>query len=433
MLVLAHGVGEPEDLPISYTSAMVGGAWVLTFTFAVVFFAWRTPRFTADAPGRPLPPWLVTVIDSRPVRAGVAGVALLLTAWILLAAFFGPNTDENPFPGNVYVLLWVGMPVLSLLIGPIWRVVSPTRTIHTALHRRQADRYPHEWGYWPAAIGLFAFTWLELASPSPDSVPVLRVWLLIYVVFMLAGGFITGPLWFRRADPFDTYSVVASRLSPFRRNRATGVPVAGNPMNTLLTMPVRPGTLAVLAVLLGSTAFDSFTEFPQWKSFADRDDATDVAAASLALLGFVLIVATTFWLAAQATGGVDSRRRGELPGKMAHSLIPIAVGYVLAHYASYLVDRGQDAVIALGDPLDRGWNVLWLRDIQPEHVFAEHPGLLAGTKVVFVLAGHIIAVFAAHDRALGLLPRAHQRTGQLAMMLTMVAYTFLGLYLLLGG
>jgi hypothetical protein len=432
MPVLAHGVGEPEDLPISYTWAMIGGAWVLTFTFAVVFLAWRTSRFTADAPGRPLPSWLATAIDSRLVRAGVAGAALLLAAWLLLAAFFGPRAASNPFPGAVYVLLWVGLPLLSLLIGPVWRVLSPTRTIHTMLNRREVDRYPREWGYWPAAVGLFAFTWLELASPDPDSIPVLRVWLLVYIAIMLAGGFITGPKWFRRADPFDAYSVVASRLSPFRRN-STGVPIAGNPMNTLLTMPVRPGTLAVLAVLLGSTAFDSFTDFPAWKSFADRDDPADIVAASVVLLGFVAIVAATFWLAAQATGGLDHARRRELPGKMAHSLIPIVIGYVLAHYASYLVDRGQDTLVALGDPFDHGWNVLWLSNIQPAHAFAAHPGLLAGTKVVCVLGGHIIAVFAAHDRALQLLPRAHQRTGQLTMMLTMVGYTFLGLYLLLGG
>ena len=43
------------------------------------------------------------------------------------------------------------------------------------------------------------------------------------------------------------------------------------------------------------------------------------------------------------------------------------------------------------------------------------------------------AVIAAHDRALGLLPAGHQLTGQLAMMLVMVGYTFTGLYLLFGG
>ena len=40
---------------------------------------------------------------------------------------------------------------------------------------------------------------------------------------------------------------------------------------------------------------------------------------------------------------------------------------------------------------------------------------------------------AAHDRALQLLPKRHQVTGQLAMMLVMVGYTFTGLYLLFGG
>ena len=62
-----------------------------------------------------------------------------------------------------------------------------------------------------------------------------------------------------------------------------------------------------------------------------------------------------------------------------------------------------------------------------------HPAVLATLKVGFVVAGHIAGVIAAHDRALRLLPRGHQLTGQLAMMLVMVGYTFMGLYLLFGG
>ena len=59
--------------------------------------------------------------------------------------------------------------------------------------------------------------------------------------------------------------------------------------------------------------------------------------------------------------------------------------------------------------------------------------MLASLKVGFVLAGHVAGVVAAHDRALRLLPAGHQLTGQLAMMLVMVGYTFTGLYLLFGG
>ena len=137
---------------------------------------------------------------------------------------------------------------------------------------------------------------------------------------------------------------------------------------------------------------------------------------------FAGVVAATFWLAARATGGVDREQRRELPGQMAHSLIPIVVGYVFAHYLTYLVERGQQTVIALTGI-----------DADVNYFLSLHPSLLATIKVGCVVAGHIAGVIAAHDRALHLLPKAHQLTGQLAMMLVMVGYTFTGLYLLFGG
>jgi hypothetical protein len=135
----------------------------------------------------------------------------------------------------------------------------------------------------------------------------------------------------------------------------------------------------------------------------------------------------------RATGGVDRATRRQLPGLMAHSLIPIVIGYVFAHYLTYLVERGQQTVIQLADPLGRGWNPLGLSDAHVSYVLSMHPTLLATLKVCFVLGGHIAGVIAAHDKALWLLPKRHQVTGQLAMMLVMVGYTFTGLYLLFGG
>ena len=79
---------------------------------------------------------------------------------------------------------------------------------------------------------------------------------------------------------------------------------------------------------------------------------------------------------------------------------------------------GQGSVFcALGDP-------------SISYVLSEHTSTLAALKVTFVVAGHVLAVVAAHDRALVLLPRAHRLSGQLAMLVLMVAYTFTGLYLL---
>ena len=50
-----------------------------------------------------------------------------------------------------------------------------------------------------------------------------------------------------------------------------------------------------------------------------------------------------------------------------------------------------------------------------------------------VVTGHVLGVMAAHDRAITLLPRRLQLTGQLPLLLVMVFYTVTGLYLLFGA
>jgi hypothetical protein len=83
--------------------------------------------------------------------------------------------------------------------------------------------------------------------------------------------------------------------------------------------------------------------------------------------------------------------------------------------------------------LGRGWNLLGLAHLHVGYVLSLHPTVLAVIKVLCVVTGHIVAVIAAHDKALRLLPAGHQLTGQLTMMLVMVSYTFTGLYLLFSA
>ncbi len=255
--VLAHGVGGSTDLPIPYTYALIGAAWALTFTFAVVAFAWRKPRFDPTKPGRPLPRWVTTATDAPVTGWALAAAGLLFAAWVTMAALFGRH-DDNPLPGAFYVLLWVGLVAASLAVGPVWRAISPIRTVYRVLRMAglpPGRGYPRRFGYWPAVFGLFAFVWLELASPDPGSLAAIKLWLWVYVVVTLTGAIACGDRWFGRADPFEVYSVVASRFSPFRRNAKSGRIEVGNPFDHLPSLPVRPGTVTVLAVLLGSTAF----------------------------------------------------------------------------------------------------------------------------------------------------------------------------------
>jgi hypothetical protein len=448
--LFAHGVGGSTDLPVPLSYALIGAVWALVFTFAVIVVAWKTPKFDPAKPGRALPQWVTRAVDSAVVRWVFAALAAVFTAWVAAAAIWGPQDSDNALPGVFYVLLWVGLVAASIAVGPLWRVISPARTLNRLFgfrRRQHTDRearrtYPSRWGYWPAALGLFAFVWLELASPDPGSLTAIKIWILVYAVVMLVGALAFGSRWFARADPFEVYSVAASRLSPFRRNGATGRVVVGNPLDHLPSMPVRPGTLAVLAVLLGSTAFDSFSAAPAFRNGVDRnaasvplvDDAMGGALLrSVGLLFFVVVVGVTFSVAARATGGVTREQRRQLPGRLAHCLIPIVVGYIFAHYLSYLVERGQETVVRLADPLGRGWHLLGLDSGDVVYFLSLNPTLLWTIKVGCVVFGHILGVVAAHDQALRILPSGHQLIGQLAMMLTMVAYTLTGLYLLFGG
>jgi hypothetical protein len=443
--LVAHGLGGSSDLPVPYAFSVIGAAWALTATFALVAFAWKRPRFDPDNPTRPLPDPVTSFVDSRVTRAVTAALALAFTGWVLLAGLYGPQDQNNALLGVFYVLLWVGLVAVSLLFGPVWRVISPVRTIYALLQGitpKPPLTCPESWGYRPAAVGLFAFVWMELASPNPAALPWVKTWLVLYTVVLLVGAWLCGQRWFARADPFEVYSMAVSRLSPLRRDAKTRKIAIGNPFDHLLSLPVRPGVVAVLAVLLGSTAFDSFSSSATWRNFADgiarsiHNVPVPVSLCTLrtaGLLLFVMVVATTFSLAARASGGLDRDQRRAMPGELAHSLIPIVVGYIFAHYLSYLIERGQQAVIALADPLGEDWNLLGLGHLHVAYVLSLHPTVLAVIKVTSVVTGHIVAVIAAHDKALRLLPSGHQLTGQLTMMLVMVGYTFTGLYLLFSA
>ena len=368
----AHGVGGPSDLPVPLLYSIVGATWALTLSFVVLVFAWREPRFSAEPDQvRARRPWL-------------AVVGLLVAGWV--AFLLGPEERAATGLRAVYIYLWVGLVPLALLFGHVWRDLSPWRTFQAVVGRatRHPDgwaRYPDALGYWPAATGIFSFVWLELASPDPSSVAAVRTWVALYAGAMVVGGIVFGPRWFDRADPFDVYSTLVARLGRWR----------------LASLPTAPGLVPLLATLVGSTAFDSFTGTAYWQG-ADRT----VLQSSLWLLGFCATVAILFALAAMATGGVTLRERLLLPRLYAHSLAPIAVGYVLAHYVTLLVD-----------------------------VLSAYPTPLAVVKVLFVVTGHVLAVVAAHDCALRVLPTGNRLTGQLGMLLLMVAITYTGLFLLL--
>ena len=166
-----------------------------------------------------------------------------------------------------------------------------------------------------------------------------------------------------------------------------------------------------------------------------QSNEVDVTRLGTALMVVIILVVGTTFTVASMTTAVDARRsaRKELPRRLAHSLVPIIVGYMIAHYLTFLVEYGQQTLIQMSDPVGSGANLFGTADMEVNYWLSQNPTVLASIKVLAIVVGHVLGVMAAHDRAISLLPRRHHVVGQLALLAAMVGYTFMGLYLLFGS
>lgn len=436
--IVAHGIGGAKDLPVSPELAIAGAVAALAVSFVVLAIAWRYPRYDEATSGRVAPAPLAFVVDSTAWRVALRVVGMVGFAYAAVAAILGQDLLTNPFFGMFYVWWWVGLVPLSVLLGPVWKAISPVRTINQLFAKVSGSdpddgvfTYPERLGHWPAAVGLFAFVWLELVYPYSTELGPVRLWCATYVALMLLGGALFGNSFYERADPFEVYSTLASKLSVWGR-RGTAL-VVRSPLANLDTVVVRPGLVAVVAVLFGSTAYDSFKDSSVWVGFIQSTTFPVFALNNLALLTFCVGVGLVFALGCVLTGVGEGLNRGELPNRFAHSVVPIILGYIVAHYLSYLVEVGQSTLILASDPLGNGSDLLGTGDLTVSYWLSYHPTLLANIKVLAVVLGHVLGVVAAHDRAVRLLPKRHQLTGQLPLLLAMVAFTVGGLYLLFAA
>jgi hypothetical protein len=437
--VLAHGVGSREDLPIPFSFALIGAAIAVLASFLVLLLLWREPRLDPVGAGRPLPAGVQRVLDSSLTRSALRALGLLATSYVVLAMVFGHDDALNPTAATVYVLFWVGVPLLSLLLGPVWRLINPIRTLQLLLARLvRADPVaglaplPRWLGYWPAALSLLSFVWLELVPrESNTTLPTLRLYFACYLAVHLFAATYFGSGWFGRGDGFEVFSSLLGRLSVIGR-RADGRLVVRNPLDGVAGIAKAPGLFAIVGVLLGSTVFDSLSAHLAWIDFVSTGPLPPRVASTLGLVVTVAVVTAAFTGASALTGVGAGRRPLDTAGEFAHTIVPIVAGYFIAHYWSLLVIVGQQAVIQLSDPLGTGAN--WLgtggRAADP---------LLAGAtttaviQVSAVVVGHVVGVVLAHDRAIALLPRRHAVMGQIPLLVLMVAYTVTGLVLLFAA
>jgi hypothetical protein len=433
----AHGTVQRTNLPIPEWLFGWAAAIVLVVSFAGLAVLWPTPRL--QEPGwRPLPAGIGRILGSRPVEALCAAIGVGLLAVVILGGYLGDDfTRDNFAPTFILNVFWVGLVLVSVLFGDVFRAFSPWRAIRLPGIRP----YPERWGRYPAAIALLAFTWIELVSTwGETSVDGLTTAAVVYTVYTIAMQAVFGTEeWTRRGEAFAVYFNLFSRISIWEtRDRVLGV---RPPLGGLPRLDPVPGTVLFVVVMIGTVTFDGFSQGQLWKDasvdvagWIDGIVGIDAAPKVVGTLGLLLGVAAIglFYRlgidGARSVGGdLDAR---QLRRAFVHTLVPIALAYVAAHYLSYLLFEGQAILYLASDPFGEGWDLFGSANRGIDFTYLSQNAIWY-LQVAFVVVGHVAALTLAHDRALALYrdPKLAVRS-QYWMLAVMVGFTSLALWLL---
>ena len=434
----AHGVGGRLDLPVPLWQL----AWAASFAVAASFVAlgmfWNTPKFRAAAAGRILSGPFQTACR---VQARLVGAVGLLALGVLLYAGLAGNTNPsvNIAPVAVYIIFWVGLQAVSVLVGDVWSHLNPFRTLAGGSAglwarlrgRPQADADRGAGNQWWAVASIFGFLWLELAFHDSTDIRVLGTYLAAYTVALLAGAAVFGRGWLRDAEGFGVLFTKLSAMAPLHREGSAlrlRAPLAG-----LSVLPIKRGSVAFILVVLGSTTFDGFSRSSVWLDVAAERTGWELTAVNTVGLVFVIFAVSVLYRAAIAgMAAITGDTERELAEAFAPSLMPIAAAYTIAHYFSYLLLEGQQIIAHLSDPFGRGWDLFGTATYLVDYT-AISTDTIAWTQTAAIAAGHVLAVSVAHDRAVERWPRRLAMRSQYPMLAVMIAYTVIGLLLLLGA
>jgi hypothetical protein len=464
LLPYAHALVAREDLPIPAWLFAWGASIVLIISFFALSVGWRKPRFEQDH-WRPLGAGLSRALLGWPsqILCGAIGVFLLGVA--IYAGLRGTEAPDRNFAITfIFVTVWLGFPLFSVVFGDVFRAFNPWRAIGRTVgggfaaiagQRPAHLAYPEALGRWPAAVGLIAFVWLEVVygvsggvavglTPHPGAVAA-----LVYSGYTLAMMALFGvEKWCERGEIFSVYFGMFAQLGSFgARDGRLGV---RRPLAAATRWATVPGSAAVVLASIATTSFDGGQEGVFQSAMFDTFDwLIDVgleatAARRVTSTLFMLLcfagVALVYWIGVRGMATV----RGAPPLRklwtgFAHTLIPIAFAYLVAHYFSLFFFQEQaQLTYLLSDPLGTTTTDLFgtnngFLGIATEGI--DYRALSANTvwyvQVGALVVGHVAALTLAHDRATAYWGDYRQAArSQYWMLAVMVAFTCFGLYLL---
>jgi hypothetical protein len=467
--VAAHAIGGTFQLPVPLWLYLAGAAAAVAASFVVTAIVQRRSSDGAPPPHRPIP-------------APIAGAARWTLRALGLAWWYGAIGvgflvgDISPLPAVLlWIGIWVGLPIVAVVLGNPWPSLSPFRTTFAGLEwlARRAGigsldaglAYPPGLARWPAVVLLAGAIWTELILPGGSVAATVASLMLAYTLLTLLGMALTGQVaWLRSAELFEVLLGWFGRIGPVGRRAVAPTLCHGcgeecdparcidcpecaaaaddteraaelRPWAVGLTEVRRAGwsdaTFIVLALAgvsydgMRETAFGATllsTLLPPVQGLLGVSGGAFLLVDTLAfalvlaafLAAFVLVVGITHRLAETGTN-----RLAAAAGTYASTLLPIAAGYLIAHYLTLVIQGLVWLPSLIADPL---------MSLQPELDWIP-VSFVWYLSVVAIVAGHVVAIVLAHRIALRDSPHRPVRAG-LPMVGLMIGYTILSLWII---
>jgi hypothetical protein len=449
----AHGFEERHDLPAPLSHFMAGAAAAVALSFVLALvFARRAPAGHGKDRSSEADPIRVPAPLHRGLRAG----SVLLFLITVFAAFAGTAEPMmNLAPTLVWIVWWVGLSLVVACIGNIWPLLDPWAAMFDAadaaarrLGRREGISLGWQWpttlGVWPAVPLLLAWSWLEIVYPIGAVPHRLGVAAVAWSVLTLAGMICFGrERWQRGGDVFAIYFGLLGRMAPADWRNGGRTIVARAPGSGLVIAHqgrgLPAGGVAFVLAMLSTVLFDGLHSSAAWPAFQGvlarlvpygtviGENLEGTAGLMLVWLAFLAAYGLTCWITAKITRGESAT---SIARDFAPTLVPIAVGYNVAHNFSSLVEQGQNTLYLVSDPFGWGWNLFGTAQLHTRSGMVD-AHLTWYVAISMIVLGHCIGVWLAHRVALREHPQRRDAVRcAVPLVVLMLAYTATSLFVI---